>query len=50
MKSYEEYLNQFKAALANVYALADSPASVDQLEREEDKHDFIVSFRELTKI
>lgn len=49
MKSYEEYLNQFKAALANVYALADSPASVDQLEREEDKHDFIVSFRELTK-
>ncbi|KAB2400090.1 MULTISPECIES: type I restriction endonuclease subunit R [Bacillus cereus group] len=49
MKSYEDYLNQFKAALANVYALADSPASVDQLEREEDKHDFIVSFRELTK-
>ncbi|MRG86704.1 type I restriction endonuclease subunit R [Salinibacillus xinjiangensis] len=49
MKSYEDYLAQFKAALLKVKELADSPASVDGLEREEDKHMFIVSFRELTK-
>ncbi|MDR4920282.1 type I restriction endonuclease subunit R [Bacillus thuringiensis] len=49
MKSYEDYLKQFKVALAKVQALADAPDSVDQLEREEEKHDFIVSFRELTK-
>jgi type I restriction enzyme R subunit len=49
MKSYEDYLAQFKAALVKVQALADSPASVDKLEREDDKHEFIVSFRELTK-
>jgi len=49
MKSYEDYLKQFKVALAKVQALADAPDSVDQLEHEEEKHDFIVSFRELTK-
>lgn len=49
MKSYEDYLAHFKAALAKVQVIANSPASVDDLEREEDKHNFIVSFRELTK-
>ncbi|MDC3424555.1 type I restriction endonuclease subunit R [Aquibacillus sp. 3ASR75-11] len=49
MKSYEDYLGQFKAALHKVQEIADSPESVDKLEREEDKHKFIVSFRELTK-
>jgi type I restriction enzyme, R subunit len=49
MKSYEEYLKGFQDALSKVRELAASPASVDDLEREEDKHAFVVSFRELTK-
>lgn len=49
MKSYEDYLEQFRSALAKVQELAASPESVDELEREEDKHKFIVSFRELTR-
>jgi type I restriction enzyme, R subunit len=49
MKSYDEYLNLFKVALAKVHALAATPAAVDELEREEEKRDFIVSFRDLTK-
>ncbi|KUP22079.1 type I restriction endonuclease subunit R [Paenibacillus sp. DMB5] len=49
MKSYEEYLQLFKSALAKVKALASTPASVDNLEREEEKQEFVVSFRDLTK-
>lgn len=49
MKSYEEYLQMFRAALVKVKALAATPAEVDALEREEEKQEFVVSFRELTK-
>ncbi|CAM3466595.1 MULTISPECIES: type I restriction endonuclease subunit R [Paenibacillus] len=49
MKSYEEYLQMFRAALVKVKALAPTPAEVDALEREEEKQEFVVSFRELTK-
>jgi len=49
MKNYEEYLTQFKVALEQVQSMAATPAMVDELEREEDKHQFIVAFRELTK-
>ncbi|WP_280166640.1 type I restriction endonuclease subunit R [Priestia aryabhattai] len=49
MKSYGDYLAQFKTALKKVKTLADSPASVDQLINEEEKREFIVNFRELTK-
>lgn len=49
MKSYGEYLQMFRAALAKVKALATTPAEVDALEREEEKQEFVVSFRELTK-
>lgn len=49
MKSYDEYLGLFKEALEQVHRLAATPASVDALEREEEKHQFIVAFRELTK-
>ncbi|MED1745748.1 type I restriction endonuclease subunit R [Brevibacillus borstelensis] len=49
MKSYEEYLQLFKAALAKVEALASTPADVDKLEREEDKKEFVIAFRDLTK-
>jgi type I restriction enzyme, R subunit len=49
MQSYEDYLKLFKAALNQVQRLAPTPASVDALEREEEKHQFIVAFRDLTK-
>ncbi|MCM3164378.1 type I restriction endonuclease subunit R [Metabacillus litoralis] len=49
MKSYEEYLLMFKEALVKVQNLASTPAAVDMLIREEEKHEFIVAFRELTK-
>ncbi|WP_270363275.1 type I restriction endonuclease subunit R [Bacillus paranthracis] len=49
MKSYEEYLRMFKEALVKVQNLATTPAAVDELIREEEKHEFIVAFRELTK-
>lgn len=49
MKSYEEYLQMFRAALVKVRALAATPSEVDALEREEEKQEFVVSFRELTK-
>jgi type I restriction enzyme R subunit len=50
MKSYEEYLHMFRAALAKVKALATTPAAVDALEREEEKQEFVISFRDLTKL
>jgi len=50
MDSYDSYLNKFLEALQELKALADTPQAVDQLEREEEKHAFIISFRELTKI
>ncbi|ASA25665.1 type I restriction endonuclease subunit R [Paenibacillus donghaensis] len=49
MKSYDEYLDMFKAALVKVRAMALTPAAVDNLEREEDKQKFVVAFRDLTK-
>ncbi|MGG2059670.1 type I restriction endonuclease subunit R [Priestia megaterium] len=49
MKSYEEYLGLFKTSLAKVQALAPLPSLVDDLKREEEKRDFILGFRELTK-
>ncbi|NNU87312.1 type I restriction endonuclease subunit R [Geobacillus sp. MR] len=50
MESYDSYLNKFLQALQELKALADTPQAVDQLEREEEKHAFIIGFRELTKI
>lgn len=49
MKSYEEYLRMFKEALVKVRKLASTPVAVDELIREEEKREFIVAFRELTK-
>lgn len=50
MESYDSYLDKFLQALQELKALANTPQAVDQLEREEEKHAFIISFRELTKI
>lgn len=49
MKSYMEYLDLFREALAKLQSLVATPSSVDTLEREEDKKAFVVAFRELTR-
>ena len=50
MASYGEYLTEFRAALASLLQLAPTPESVDQLEAEEDQYQFVVLFRELSKL
>ncbi|MFZ2787115.1 MAG: hypothetical protein WAZ69_07235 [Trichococcus flocculiformis] len=50
MASYAEYLTEFRAALASLLQLAPTPESVDQLEAEEDQYQFVVLFRELSKL
>ncbi|MDQ0086731.1 type I restriction enzyme R subunit [Paenibacillus anaericanus] len=49
MNSYDEYLTQFQESLSKVLAQAETPSAVDELRREEQKQEFIVNFRELTK-
>ncbi|MBN1039292.1 type I restriction endonuclease subunit R [Clostridium botulinum] len=49
MESYENYLDKFKAELARLLKLTQTPSDVDSLEAEEDKKKFIISFRELSK-
>ena len=50
MASYAEYLTEFRAALASLLQLAPTPEAVDQLEAEEDQYQFVVLFRELSKL
>ncbi len=50
MASYGEYLTEFRTALASLLQLAPTPESVDQLEAEEDQYQFVVLFRELSKL
>lgn len=49
MKSYEEYLAMYKEALKKLMSIAAAPAWVDDLKGEDQKHDFITAFRDLTK-
>lgn len=49
MKSYEEYLAMYKQALAKLLSIAATPSWVDDLKSEDDKYQFVVAFRELTK-
>ncbi|WP_088103123.1 type I restriction endonuclease subunit R [Halalkalibacter urbisdiaboli] len=49
MRSYEEYLEEFHNALGKLKKVAAEPSDVDGLQREEDKHEYIVAFRDLTK-
>ena len=49
MQSYDYYLELFHAELKRLYELAQSPQEVDQLQTEEEKRQFILSFRELSK-
>lgn len=50
MASYEEYQKAFKEALRNLREIAVIPEEVDELEREEDKRKFIVTFKNVTKM
>lgn len=50
MQSYDYYLDLFKAELNRLYKLATLPSDVDNLQSEEDKKNFILSFRELSKV
>lgn len=49
MGSYDEYLKAFKEAVKNLRDVAVIPEEVDELEREEDKRQFIIAFKNVTK-
>ncbi|TDL88738.1 type I restriction endonuclease subunit R [Vibrio vulnificus] len=49
MGSYDEYLKAFKEAVKNLRGIAVIPEEVDELEREEDKRQFIIAFKNVTK-
>lgn len=50
MESYEYYLKMFKAELKKLFNIALTPNDVDELESEEDKKKFIITFRDLSNI
>lgn len=49
MRSYSYYLDLFEAELKRLYELVKSPQEVNGLQTEEEKRQFILSFRELSK-
>ncbi|CAI3615722.1 type I restriction endonuclease subunit R [Clostridium neonatale] len=49
MDSYENYLKRFKEQLKTLFNIAENPEEAGLLEREEDKKEFIIAFRELSK-
>ena len=50
MESYDYYLKKFKEKLKALLGITLTPGDVDSLETEEEKKEFILAFRELTKI
>ncbi|WP_346866985.1 MULTISPECIES: type I restriction endonuclease subunit R [unclassified Clostridium] len=50
MESYEYYLKLFKQKLKELYKIALLPRDVDFLETEDEKKEFIISFRDLSKV
>lgn len=50
MESYEYYLEKFKEQLEVLFNIANTPEDVGLLEAEEDKKEFIIAFRDLSKI
>jgi len=50
LKPYEDYLENFKAAVANLFAVVPDVESVDRLATEEDEAKFIQAFREVIRI
>ncbi|MFF2178018.1 type I restriction endonuclease subunit R [Lysinibacillus sp. NPDC058147] len=49
MGSSNEYLHAFKDAVAKLREIAITPEEVDKLEREEEKREFIMAFKQVTK-
>lgn len=49
-KTFEEYLEDFKAYVKKIIELAPTPSKVDELKEESKKKDFVINFRELTKV
>ena len=50
MESYEYYLKKFKEKLKVLLGITLTPGDVDSLESEEEKKEFIIAFRELSKV
>lgn len=50
MQSYEDYLNLFKEELGKLLKITSTPSDVDSLQSEDDKKEFIVAFRDLSKV
>jgi len=50
MKSFDEYLAMFLTAQAKVKEIALTPEHVDALEREEDQKEFVIAFKNMTKL
>ncbi|MFY0782899.1 type I restriction endonuclease subunit R [Peribacillus simplex] len=50
MGSYDEYLKAFKEAVKNLRKITVIPEEVDELEREEEKRQFIIAFKNVTKL
>jgi type I restriction enzyme R subunit len=50
MKNYDEYLEQFEKALSKLKKIAPTLDSINNLEREEDKREFVLAFREVARI
>ncbi|PLR65565.1 type I restriction endonuclease subunit R [Bacillus sp. UMB0893] len=50
MHSYEEYLKFFLIAQAKVRKIAATPESVDSLEREEEQKEFVLAFKNMTRM
>lgn len=49
MGSYDEYLHAFKEAVQKLREIAVIPEEVDELECEEEKREFIMAFKQVTK-
>jgi type I restriction enzyme R subunit len=50
MKSYDEYLERFLKAQELVKKIAASPEAVDLLEREDDQKEFVIAFKNMTRM
>lgn len=50
MQNYDAYLAKFKEALEGLKKVAASPEQVDSLQTEEDQREFIVAFKNVTKM
>ncbi|AVQ40532.1 restriction endonuclease subunit R [Clostridium botulinum] len=50
MQSYNHYLKAFKESVLNLYKIVPRPEDVDFIEGEKEKKEFIVAFRDLSKI